>query len=316
MNGMNYECSSLNDVINKYLLIMRLTYIIHIANYPIFHSILSKLNHNKIIENDAYINICQDLITPSQEIIIKGLCNKLFKKCIFFNFENKGQDVGPFLKIIKYFIDNNITYDLIFKIHTKTQNDWRNDLLNPFIENDEKIKFLFESIPDLGVMGSQYWMFLLDNLNTNNITNFSNKHSLNLKPYANTIDEKNIDVLSIKKYNGYFYNSIIKCFGEFRNDVYLENDILDWLIDNRNVNTVVNKNNRPDEIYYVAGTIFIIRFDIIKNFIEKYDIDLDEEYEKMENGYITNDNETWVHSWERILSGLIVKEMGYSWMGV
>lgn len=296
--------------------IMRLAYIIHIANYPIFLNILCSLKKNNTKENDAFINICRELISPSQELIIKSLCDKLFNKVIYFFFPNKGSDVGPFLKIINYLMQKSKNYDLIFKIHTKTRNDWRRELIDPFMNNMEKIKYLFKNISNLGIICSQYWLFLLDDLNKNTIIGFIKKNNLKVNAYINSEKDKNIDILTIKKNNSFFYNSIIKEFGEYRNDIYSEEEILDWMIENRKEHTVINENNKPDEIYFVAGTIFVVKFSLIRDFIIKYNIDLEKEYDKLERDYVLNENETYVHTWERILSGIIIKEMNSMWLSI
>lgn len=296
--------------------IMRLAYIIHIANYPIFLNILSSLKRNNIKDNNAFINVCRELISPSQELMIKSLCDNIFNEVKYFFFPNKGSDIGPFIKILNYLIKNNKEYDLIFKIHTKTRNNWRRELIEPFMDNMEKIKYLFKNISNLGIICSQYWLFLLDDLNKKNIDEFIKTYNLKTKPYINSQNDKNLDILTIKKYNSFFYNSIIKEFGEYRNDIYNEEEILDWIIDNRKKHTVINENNKPDEIYFVAGTIFVIKFSLIKDFIRKYNIDLEKEYDKLEKGYILNNQETYVHTWERILSGIIIKEMNHMWLSI
>ena len=53
---------------------------------------------------------------------------------------------------------------------------------------------------------------------------------------------------------------------------------------------------------FVAGTIFMGRFNIFQRFFKQNRIDII--YEKLESGYTTNNINTYTHSWERIL-GLI-----------
>lgn len=67
------------------------------------------------------------------------------------------------------------------------------------------------------------------------------------------------------------------------------------------------KYNKKD-IKFVAGTMFIIRYDILYNFFMNYEIKIIEEYNLLENGYTVNDTSTYVHAWERIISGFTILE--------
>lgn len=64
----------------------------------------------------------------------------------------------------------------------------------------------------------------------------------------------------------------------------------------------------PISQYYIAGTIFWIRWKTITDFIVRNYIDLREEYAKLESGYLRNDRPTFMHSWERILGIIIYNE--------
>jgi len=57
---------------------------------------------------------------------------------------------------------------------------------------------------------------------------------------------------------------------------------------------------------FLSGTIFWFRWDTMVQAIKKYKIDLIKEYNTMELGYKKNVKPTFTHSWERILSILIL----------
>lgn len=56
---------------------------------------------------------------------------------------------------------------------------------------------------------------------------------------------------------------------------------------------------------FVGGTIFWLRYEIVKLFIEKTNVDLDYEYSRCETGYSVNVIPTYTNSWERIYCFLV-----------
>lgn len=64
----------------------------------------------------------------------------------------------------------------------------------------------------------------------------------------------------------------------------------------------------PSSQYYIAGTIFWIRWKTIVNVVKRNHISLQEEYSKLEPGYLKNDRPTFTHSWERIFGIMIYNE--------
>jgi len=64
------------------------------------------------------------------------------------------------------------------------------------------------------------------------------------------------------------------------------------------------------ETRFVGGTIFWVRWSLLKQFIEDTKIDFKKEYDKCELGYLLNNKPTFMHSWER-LYGYIVNHYHY-----
>ena len=64
----------------------------------------------------------------------------------------------------------------------------------------------------------------------------------------------------------------------------------------------------PTSQYYIAGTIFWVRWKTIIDFIVRNQISIQEEYYKLELGYLRNDRPTFMHSWERIFGIMIYNE--------
>jgi hypothetical protein len=118
-NKNNYsEITEINYLINKLALIL------HVGNIDIFEIILSdypNFFNNKQI--DLYFT-CNN--QENYDIL-----QKKFPESKVFKFENKGMDIGPFLLVIKYLIENNAEYNYYIKIHTKTDTSWRNLMIKP-----------------------------------------------------------------------------------------------------------------------------------------------------------------------------------------
>ena len=56
---------------------------------------------------------------------------------------------------------------------------------------------------------------------------------------------------------------------------------------------------------FFAGTMFICKHSVFNDFIDTYNVNLDYEYEYLEQGAVDNEYATYTHAWERILSCII-----------
>jgi hypothetical protein len=61
---------------------------------------------------------------------------------------------------------------------------------------------------------------------------------------------------------------------------------------------------------FMAGTIFWIRWEVLRQFLDQSHVQLKREYDRCELGYLINNKPTFMHSWERIF-GYIVHHYGY-----
>ena len=128
----------------------------------IFFSILDTLNTKPLIE---YLNYIKHFYTSINYIII--------------SHHNKGMDIGPFLNQMKYLVEHKLHYDLLLKIHTKSNVIWKNELINPLINNIKLIKEILTSKNNIGLIGADRWTLNQDRLNQQVIINLLNK--LNIK---------------------------------------------------------------------------------------------------------------------------------------
>lgn len=60
-----------------------------------------------------------------------------------------------------------------------------------------------------------------------------------------------------------------------------------------------------EDVLFVGGTIFWVRWSVLKKWVEESHINLRDEYNRCENGYMTNHKATYMHSWERIFGYMI-----------
>ena len=104
--------------------------LIQLADYNVWKKIQPKI---KLLDYKYIL-----MIHINNGIINTEQINKIkleYKNAIFTFGENKGMDIFGFIKQIEYIINNDINIDYILKIHTKSDDKWRNELINPLIEN-------------------------------------------------------------------------------------------------------------------------------------------------------------------------------------
>tara|TARA_B100002019_G_scaffold268657_1_gene260811 strand:+ start:2257 stop:2883 length:627 start_codon:yes stop_codon:yes gene_type:complete len=92
---------------------------------------------------DLYITLCDEVEDISKDIL------KSFPSANITKYPNKGQDIGPFLRVIKDIRHKD--YNYLIKLHTKKSENfeckyqpekgamWRDELVNPLISSDETI---------------------------------------------------------------------------------------------------------------------------------------------------------------------------------
>lgn len=157
--------------------------LIHVGNYAIFNIIKSYLNNlDELCNYDLYINLAiyGDNRDNENENIKTEILN--YKpNAIITQYENIGMDIGPFLKQIKYIKEINKSYGFVLKLHTKTKNKWRNELIDPLLANREYIKnYLIRAQNDtnVGMICCKKWLLKMDNLNNYILSNLLKKYGL------------------------------------------------------------------------------------------------------------------------------------------
>jgi lipopolysaccharide biosynthesis protein len=80
-----------------------------------------------------------------------------FPNAKIFWFDNRGMDIGPFFHTLKYFIENNLNYQYLIKLHSKKSINsvgenrgasWRIELVQSLIGSNETLKRNISSFED------------------------------------------------------------------------------------------------------------------------------------------------------------------------
>ena len=120
----------------------KLAIILHIYYTDLWEEFKFKLL-DLSVDFDLYISLTNGNANIESDII------NTFPHSKIFWFDNRGLDVGPFFHILKYFIENDLNYQYLIKLHTKKSihsigetkgTKWRNGLVYSLIGSDEILK--------------------------------------------------------------------------------------------------------------------------------------------------------------------------------
>ena len=184
----NYISSDIiSDKLNSYIYYNTVNNTVNnIDNYnPSVCIIFHLFNKTLLNEFVTYINTVLDFFenvslvitmhnTVTNKYFSKHILEKIFKNAKILIIENKGVDVGGLFHSMYYIRQNDLKFDYILKIHTKTSDEtWRKELIQPLVNKDNLkiIKILF-LINNIGFISSDCRIVQNDNMvywNTNKI---------------------------------------------------------------------------------------------------------------------------------------------------
>jgi hypothetical protein len=290
---------------------MKILVLFQVGNLEIAYEILAYIQHLIKNYNLFFIFSLLDCFESQKKDFINNLLIYNITKYYLMFHKNKGMDIGPYLLQLKYvFSTYSIdSFDKILKIHTKTNLKWRNELLDHVLLNLQS-SISKELISDLNLSKNK-WNLPLDKLNVFHITKICEQFNIQNIFYDelstvnyNLLKEDDIDIdfyCSYYKIKLSNCDNLSKIMGYDINRHYLYTH----LKNNTNIpneSYIIKKTRNPD-IHFIAGTIFNISYKTVWIFFSK--INLDELYELLESGYITNEKSTYVHAMERILSSVV-----------
>uniref|UniRef100_A0A6C0BCW1 Uncharacterized protein n=1 Tax=viral metagenome TaxID=1070528 RepID=A0A6C0BCW1_9ZZZZ len=288
----------------------------HCGNIDIFSDIISLYSSFFAKKNLIVFVSCH-----SEDVKTKIL--NLLKNARVNVISNIGADIGGFLTNIKSIIES-LEYKMIEKIyfiHTKTKQEWRNQMIAPILKNDLS-EILDNNNPT--IIGSNKYRYKNNKMiNRHYIKDIISRNNLNIniEDYSDTyIYDINDMILN----NGKFFdrNSLItnpEFYKRYEDDLnFMDNEMAKkhWI--NSGINEFhriknpcyVSKYGKTS--YFIAGTIFAGN----RSFLEIFEkINLEYEFSILECGYNVNNVPRKVHSWE-YLFGLICESMGGNVIGI
>jgi hypothetical protein len=275
---------------------MNILVLFQVGNLDILYDTLKYIQDFTINYNVFFIFSLLDSFKSQEKEFIDNLVKFNVKKYHFMYHINKGMDIGPYLKQLNYVFANYTidSFDTIFKIHTKTDKKWREELIDC-----------------LNTTKYNKWEMPLDKLNVLHINEICNKFNIKNIFYDEIsnidyelITEKDID---ISFYCNYYNIKLENCdslstligYDVNRNYIYTH------LKNNLNIpnESYIIKKTRNPNLTFIAGTIFSIKYKYVWDFFSK--ININEIYNLLEEGYTINNKSTYVHAMERILSGFV-----------
>lgn len=297
--------------------IIKTAILFHVGNIDVFF----KIYKNNIIFFKLNIFV---FITLHNKNNIKTI-SQFIPNAYFTIIENKGADIGGFLHNIKILIQHPNYEDIesIYFIHTKTNDNWRHELLFPITNNYNKIETELQNKKDIPIIiGCDKYCYRNKGSNHNYINDIFNRNKDNFEKLIhndwtdyiddyifenkNLEDSRNIHVgLNI---NPEFYKN-------YENDLrILSNTEIINHYKNNGINEYYRINNPcyvkkfGKESFFIAGTIFACNKEYFKIF---EGINFDYEYSILEKGYVLNNVPRKIHAWEYLFGLLAYCRNGY-----
>jgi hypothetical protein len=311
----HYKIHGFNEK-RKYCII-KTAILFHVGNIDVFTKIY--VNQPMFFKQPALI-----FITLHNKDFIKTII-RYIPNAFFTIIENKGLDIGGFLQNMKSLINHPCYNDIdfIYKLHTKTNDDWRRDMLSPITINYKKIESMLQSKKDIPIIvGSEKYCYRNKGVNRNYIKDIfdRNKDSFNTQIHNNwdeyvddyIFENKNIEdsknIYTDLNINPEFYKNY-----EFDLSSYSTDQVINHF-NNHGINEFHRISNPcyikkfAKESYFIAGTIFMCNKEYFKIF---EGINFDYEYSILETGYVINNIPRKIHAWEYIFGLLAYSRDGH-----
>lgn len=258
--------------------------------------------------------------------------NYLKTKTISWNIcktKNQGADLRPFIETLLRI--GNLNFDYILKLHTKTIPVWSMEVLRPFASDDGLFTVLkkFESDVDISIIGDSKWnipIFLgLATEYKKQIAKFAENFDINIK----FIETDKI----VRKSNALIKNKKIDLFKYINShdDFHSNENCYEKKFLKKHAQEVMNSktlfrnglfdneiSENPELINFIGGTIYMVRGEFIKYFIESNRKVLLKFMDSFEYGYVKDGDGTkftLTHAFERLL-GLVSYGLGMKVYGI
>ena len=130
--------------------------IIHAGSLSPLAELLRDVNSVRMtgVPFDLYVNLASGKIDEANAI---ALIKEAFPLAIIITSENRGMDIGGFLKMLPLVFSASQKYDYVLKLHTKSASGWRRSLITPICGNSHQVKLclqIFQTQSQVGMIGS------------------------------------------------------------------------------------------------------------------------------------------------------------------
>tara|TARA_B100000242_G_C43050994_1_gene491040 strand:+ start:1354 stop:2295 length:942 start_codon:yes stop_codon:yes gene_type:complete len=287
---------------------------IHIGNCSIFNKIKNYLLRINNIKYDLYLNInCFDKSKSFNDSVEKS-CKLSYPNCKIFRFENRGCDIGPFLLFLDYLRIQNISYKWIMKLHTKTDEILRNQMLDHLLPTNfiQYYQYLIKN--NICIDGKSKYPYDYVNVqkDINNIRMLKLHINTSWEPYLNNCSERHKEELSnLDALSRYYYirknNLSLDLIPEIDIDLYnylfkkqVQNNIITGNEKFDIIKQIVKYNKIKNNLWYYPGTMFICKYEVFQKAFQQ--LDYQKIFNSLEEGKLNDDTlQSNTHSWERIL---------------
>ena len=215
---------------------------------------------------------------------------------------------------------NNI--ENIYFLHTKTHNNWRDDLYLPLANNFSQIESIIKEHQDKPIiMGSSKYCFRNKPLNRIYIKDILNRNKkisdLMIDNWENYLDEYIFENNSLKdekniytdlNINPEFYKHYENGLQNFSNDLALNHFKYHGKNECYRISNPCYIKKFAKESYFIAGTVFLCNKEYFKIF---ENINFEYEYNILEDGYVLNYIPRKTHAWEYLYGLLAYTRNGY-----
>ena len=277
---------------------MKIIVLFQVGNINIGCAILDYIH--KYTKNYNLFFICSILEELKSEL---GVLTTLFEiyniKYLYIFHPNKGMDIGPYLLQLNYIFLNysSDSFDQIFKIHTKTDQKWRNEMLDQIFQPTHP--------------NQNKWYLPLDMFNVHHINLICDEFKISNIYYDELLPVEQIEIIltdiSTNFYCEYYGIKLTDCtnLNTILGYDFNLSHLYSHLIQNKSIPnpSYIIKTRRFKNLKFYAGSIFKISYIDTWNFFSQ--IDILKLYSYLETGYMTNEKSTYVHAMERIISCFI-----------
>ena len=164
---------------------MRVAVLLQIANGTILPEILSDVSNLAAakVNFDLYVSLADGMVDTVKST---DFIHDKFPNAVVLVTENRGFDIGPFVRMLALVFERNIKYDLLLKLHTKSARHWRRQLIEPLCGSVRAVQLClqqFQTRPKIGMLGARqciYWETLGRRPNGYYLSTLSAKYGLKL----------------------------------------------------------------------------------------------------------------------------------------